>query len=121
MQSLDGVSAHALSDTIGSIYDCALDPENWREAVRKVATLCGSPRGSIGISDSKTRYVNRLYDHGYPADFWREYMPLASSHPILPELSLMPVGEVTTIAASCGDEEFYSSRLYKEVLARRGY
>jgi DNA-binding CsgD family transcriptional regulator len=121
MIGLDGVSAQALSDTIGAIYDCALDPENWREAVRRIALLCDSPRGTLGISDLKTRYANRLYDYGYPADFWQDYLPLASSHPMLPELHLMPVGGVTTIAASCGDGEFYSSRIFKDVLERRGY
>jgi DNA-binding CsgD family transcriptional regulator len=42
MSGWDGVSAQALSDTIGAIYDCALDPQRWPDTCRKIAELCGS-------------------------------------------------------------------------------
>jgi len=42
---LDGVSAQALSDTIGAVYDCALDPSfGWRLAEGSTACCCTTRR-----------------------------------------------------------------------------
>jgi hypothetical protein len=40
--SLDGVSAQVLSDTIGAVYDCVLDPQ-----------LCESTAGGICVHDMR--------------------------------------------------------------------
>jgi hypothetical protein len=47
---LAGVSAQALSDTIGAIYDCALDPHRWTDAIRRIADLCESGAGGIAFT-----------------------------------------------------------------------
>lgn len=39
MIGLDGVSAQALSDTIGAVYDCALDPQLRLATCRRIARL----------------------------------------------------------------------------------
>ena len=39
MIGLDGVSAQALSDTIGAVYDCALDPQLRLATCRRIAHL----------------------------------------------------------------------------------
>ena len=45
MIGLDGVSAQALSDTIGAVYDCALDPSfGWRLAEGSTACCCTTRR-----------------------------------------------------------------------------
>jgi hypothetical protein len=36
---LDGVSAQALSDTIGAVYDCALDPQLRLATCRRIDRL----------------------------------------------------------------------------------
>jgi hypothetical protein len=48
---LDGVSAQALSDMIGAIYDCALDPQQWPDTCRKIGDLCESTGGGKLIVD----------------------------------------------------------------------
>ena len=39
MIGLDGVSAQALSDTIGAVYDCALDPQLRLATCRRIDRL----------------------------------------------------------------------------------
>ena len=53
MIGLEGVSAQAFSDTIGAIYDCALDPQRWPGACRRIADLCESTAGGICVHDLK--------------------------------------------------------------------
>jgi len=49
MIDLERVSAQALSDTIGAIYDCALDPQRWINAIRRIAELCEAAKISYQI------------------------------------------------------------------------
>jgi len=57
--SLDGVSTQALSDTIGAIYDCALDPQKWPDTCRKIADLCESTAGGICVHDLRHYIAHR--------------------------------------------------------------
>jgi PAS domain-containing protein len=114
-------SIEAFSSTVEVIYDCALEPERWRDAVRMIAEISKSPLSSIGVFDTKTGENLCLYDYGYTPEFWLNYQPYANEHPIMPVVQLMPVGSVTTIATGCGDEEFFGSRVYREVLQPMGY
>jgi hypothetical protein len=43
----------ALSDTIGAIHDCALDPHQWPDTCRKIADLCESTAGGICVHDMR--------------------------------------------------------------------
>jgi len=56
---LDGVSTQALSDTIGAIYDCALDPQKWSDTCRKIADLCESTAGGICVHDPRHYIAHR--------------------------------------------------------------
>ncbi|HYE34791.1 helix-turn-helix transcriptional regulator [Methylocaldum sp.] len=113
-------SLEDFSAVVEVIYDCVIQPERWREAVRMICALCESPYGSVAVFDLETCDNIRLYDHGYSPDYWFEYQRYANEHPILPAVRLMPEGDVTTIALGCGDEEFFGSRVYREFLQPRG-
>src|SRR5262245_43286548 len=66
---LDGVSAQALSDTIGAIYDCALDPQGWPDTCRKIAELCESTAGGICVHDLRHVQNDQLFVFGYRPEF----------------------------------------------------
>lgn len=113
-------SLEDFSAVVEAIYDCVIEPERWREAVRMISALCESPYGSINVFDLETSDNVRLYDYGYSPDYWYEYQCYASEHPIVPCVRLMPEGDVITIALGCGDEEFFGSRVFREFLQPRG-
>ena len=73
MTRLDDVSAKALSETIGAIYDCAIYPEHWPEALRRIAELTDSAATGMGIVDHRLKQSVRLYDYGYREDDLRIY------------------------------------------------
>ncbi|HWV54800.1 MAG TPA: hypothetical protein VNZ93_19695, partial [Pseudorhodoplanes sp.] len=69
MIGLDGDSARAFSDTIGAIYDCALDPHRWPDTCRKIADLCESTGGGICVHDLRHTQNDQLFVFGYQAEF----------------------------------------------------
>jgi hypothetical protein len=62
---LDGVSAQALSDTVGAIYDCALDPQQWPDTCRKIAHPCESTAGGMCVHDMRHTQSDQLFVFGY--------------------------------------------------------
>ena len=73
MIGLDGVSARALSDTIGAIYDCALDPQEWPDTCRKIADLCESSAGGICVHDLRHTQNDQLFVFGYQLEFLEKF------------------------------------------------
>ena len=61
----DVVSPQTLSDTIGAIYDCALDPQRWPDTCRKIAALCDSTAGGICVHDLRHAQNDQLFVFGY--------------------------------------------------------
>ncbi len=113
-------SVEVFSNTVDAIYDCVLEPERWRDAVRIIAEILESPSSSVNMLDVKSGESLCFSHQGYPAGFWEAYHPYAAHHPIMPTVRMLPVGDVTTVASACGDEEFYGSRLYRDVLQPHG-
>ena len=48
-----------LSDLIAAIYDCALEPERWREALPRLLALTQSPCGALVIHDYEQARTGR--------------------------------------------------------------
>ena len=60
MKDLEGVSAQAFSDAIGAIYDCALDPGKWPEAMRRITELTAGAAMGMGTIDHKYKLFESL-------------------------------------------------------------
>src|SRR5262245_54452824 len=71
MTDIAGVSAQALSDAIGAIYDCALEPDHWPKAMQRITELTASAAIGMGVIDHKHKV--RLYDYGYNEGDMRIY------------------------------------------------
>ena len=121
MHDLKDISAQDLSDTIGAIYDCAITPDHWPEAMRRITGLTSSTSMGMGIIDHRQKQNVRLYEYGYAEDdlklFFQKY---AVMNPAWVARLMFPVGEPVTGEMLLDEQEFLESRVYREFLQPRG-
>lgn len=121
MGDVAGISAQALSETIGAIYDCALEPDRWPDAMRQMSELTASAAMGMGIIDFKNKRRTRLYDYGYAEEDVRVYFEkYAAMDPLFVARLMYPVGEPVTAEMLIGEQELLESRLYQEYWKPRG-
>jgi len=88
MMSRPELSLEAFSKVVEAIYDCALNPEHWRETLRLIVELTESEKAAIGITDHEQGRVVRLYHWGYDEQYIRLYVQkFAGTNPFLILLS----------------------------------
>jgi DNA-binding CsgD family transcriptional regulator/PAS domain-containing protein len=111
---LDGISAQALSDTIGAIYDCALDPQQWPDTCRKIAGLCESSAGGICVHDLRHVQNDQLFVFGYQPKFLETLGQHYAQSPMAASDVVANIGDVS--ALSMERHELFESRFFQEVL-----
>lgn len=114
MNSVDGVSAQDLSDAIGGIYDCALEPQLWPATCRKIADLCESTGGGICVHDLRHTRNDQLFVFGYQNDFLERLGSQYAESPMAAADVVADLGDVNTLSAQL--DELLESRFYGEVL-----
>lgn len=114
MIDLDGVSAQALSDTIGAIYDCALDPHQWPDTCRKIADLCESTGGGICVHDMRHVQNDQLFVFGYQPEFLEKLGIHYAQSPMAATDIVSNIGHVSALSRE--GPELFESRFYREVL-----
>ena len=74
-----------LSCVVGSIYDAALDPALWTEALARIAAFVGGRAGALGSKDMVTKFVGVEHHVGVDLQYMQmhsethgEFDPLAS-------------------------------------------
>ena len=114
MKGLEDVSAQALSDLIGSIYDCALDPQLWASTCRRVADLCESSAGGICVHDLRQVQNDQLFVFGYQPEFLEKLGNHYADSPMAVADVVSNIGEVSTLSM----ERYHQpeSRFFREVL-----
>jgi DNA-binding CsgD family transcriptional regulator/PAS domain-containing protein len=114
MIGLEGVSAQALSDTIGAIYDCALDPHLWPDACRSIAELCESTAGGICVHDLRHAQNDQLFVFGYLPEFLEELGKHYAQSPMAVADIVSNIGDVS--ALSMDHAALADSRFFRDVL-----
>lgn len=120
MNGLNGVSAQALSDTIGAIYDCALDPQRWSDAIRRIGELCESGAGGLCVHDLRNVEDVHLFEIGYTKEFSQLVQKHYQQSPFATASLVHEVGDVVTLATICPEDEWRESRIYNDVLKPYG-
>jgi len=111
---LDGDSARAFSETIGAIYDCALDPHRWPDTCRKIADLCESTGGGICVHDLRHTQNDQLFVFGYQAEFLKRLGAHYAQSPMATADVVANIGDVK--ALSTERQELIESRFFRDVL-----
>lgn len=114
MIDVEGVSAQELSDLIGAIYDCALDPQRWEGTCRKIADLCESTAGGICVHDLRQVQNSQLFAFGYSPEFLEKLGNNYAESPMAVADIVANIGDVS--ALSMERHHLLESRFFQEVL-----
>lgn len=110
-----------LVDTISHIYEAALEPTQWRNALASVVRFVGAERGSLGLTDlaNGTSTLSHLYgiDPSIMEKWASEY---ASEDPWCPYLSGLSEGDVGRGSDLIRYEELESRPVYRDIIAPAG-
>jgi hypothetical protein len=118
VNGLEGISAHQLSDAIGDIYDYALDPGHWPTTCRRIADLCNSMAGGIGVHEMKQVRKDQLFVFGYLPAFLERLGHQYSESPMAAADIVANVGGVNALSDEL--RALFESRFYREVMAPFG-
>jgi len=111
-----------LSDAIGNIYDCALEPERWPQALKQVSELCQSPFTFVLAHDVARNRPGRVFQHGGDAEWMMKYCgQYAKINPLHTATWLRPIGEVYTLDDLFTRDEWLGSRFYEEFMQPSGF
>ena len=114
MIGLERLSAHELSDLIGAIYDCALDPQRWEATCRKLADICESTGGGICVHDLRHVQSDQLFVFGYQPEFLEKLGSQYAESPMAAADVVSNIGDVS--ALSMDRCQLLDSRFFREVL-----
>jgi DNA-binding CsgD family transcriptional regulator/PAS domain-containing protein len=120
MTAVEAISTQALSDTIGAIYDCALDPERWMDAIGRLVELCESTAGGMCVHDLRNVEDVHLFEIGYTKEFSQLVQRHYQQSPFATASIVHEVGDVLTLATICPDDEWFASRFYHDVMKPHG-
>ena len=92
------ISLEAFSKVVEAVYDCALDPNRWHDAVRMIAELLASQRCTLGVHDYANGCNDLMFQVGWEDEhYWRLHEEKYSRlNPFFAPVQLLPVGAVTT-------------------------
>jgi len=92
------IPPHALSDLIGSIYDCALDPQRWPNTCQRIADLCESTAGGICVHDMRHVQNDQLFVFGYQEEFLQRLGTHYAQSPMAIADIVADVGDVNALS-----------------------
>jgi DNA-binding CsgD family transcriptional regulator len=110
-----------LSRLIGEIYDAALDPERWPQALEGSCAFLNGMAGSIGSADllkpemSVTKYWG--FDDAAMKSFLERH---GRTHPLIPAALATRTGDVYTFKDLMPYEEFAQTAVFREFLKPYG-
>ena len=85
-----------LSCVVGSIYDAALDPALWTDALAKIAEFVGGQAGALGSKDMVSKFVNVDHHVGLDLQYMQMHSETHGEFDPLASVSLFDVGQVVS-------------------------
>jgi hypothetical protein len=98
-----------LSELIGHIYDCAIDPALWNQTLPRVAAFMDSPTVNVDIIKRVPEGppLVSVLEHGFPPEAWPVYYAnYVNKNPLIPASQMYDVEEVFSSREAVDDEFF---------------
>lgn len=103
-----------LHETVGAIYDTALDHGRWPQTMELLADTCGARSASLTVVDQATGQADNIAPHVDPADLRRFNDRWWRYAPGLEKILRQPVGRVYTREMIVDTATFLRSSYYNE-------
>jgi DNA-binding CsgD family transcriptional regulator len=118
----DDIRPDDLSHVIGTIYDCAVDPQYWPKALESIAQLVDGVNGLILMVDLIRDEARFQADWNLGDEAMRTYMEKYHYlNPTSAGLHRYDVDQPYNVPALMDAEEFKKSQFYNEYVAPRGW
>jgi DNA-binding CsgD family transcriptional regulator/PAS domain-containing protein len=85
-----------LSCVVGSIYDAALDPALWTDALARIAEFVGGRAGALGSKDMVSKFVGVDHHVGRDLQYMQMHSETHGEFDPLASVSLFDVGQVVS-------------------------
>jgi DNA-binding CsgD family transcriptional regulator len=110
-----------LSAVIAEIYDAAIEPALWQQALASICTYVGGSSAALFWHDSAKQSAQALHlyndDPEYTQLYFQKYLPM---NPVFPAASFMEAGVVHSATDIIPQAELEQTRFYKEWLEPQG-
>ena len=113
----------ALSEIIGSVYDCVLAPENWSRTLPLISRFGESAASSIVVQGRSGGDACSVFEYGAEQSFLRLYFEklAASRLPASRTATFDSVGDVATMTMLAGEREPLNSDFYVKWVKPLGF
>ena len=114
------MEAQAFSDLIGQIYDCALSPEHWPDALSRIQKKVGAVSSYLLIHDTSPGApdMNLLVEQGVDATMRERYQEYyIGLNPLLPYLASAGNGELYCCRHLVMKRDYQDSEFYRDFAA----
>jgi DNA-binding CsgD family transcriptional regulator/PAS domain-containing protein len=110
------VPLETFSKVVEAIYDCALDPNRWPNAISLLSELLQSQRCALAVHNHANHRDDLAFQLGIENDdYWRQLQETYSRiNPLFTPMLMLPVGAVATRVMLVDDDEVVGCRYYQE-------
>jgi DNA-binding CsgD family transcriptional regulator len=104
-----------LSSIIAEIYDAAINPGLWENAIARICAYVGGHSAALYWHDAATERSEVVYLFNEHPDYTKLYFEkYAPMNPVFPAATFVEEGVVATVATIIPRAEFIETRFYKE-------
>jgi DNA-binding CsgD family transcriptional regulator len=112
-----------LSDIIGSVYDCVLQPQEWSRTLPLISAFGESAASSMVVQGRLSNSGATVFEDGDRQSFLRLYFEklAASRMPAMKQVAFDHLGEVATMTMLAGEREPLNSDFYLKWVRPLGF
>ena len=106
---------------VDALYDCAIRPEGWTEALRRLADIMEGDAAGISLHNPMEQLVRLTAHWNVNDDMMRVMQENIAINPAIPAVWYYEVDQPFTAFAFIGKDELHNSVWYKNTIGPRGF
>ena len=112
-----------LSEIVGSVYDCVLQPQDWSRTLPLISSFGESAASSIVVQDRHSASGTNVFEHGADQSFLRLYFEKLAASRITPtkQIAFDQIGDFATMTMLAGERETSNSDFYLKWVKPLGF